>query len=279
MKKKELKEVLELHGLQPNSRFGQNFLVDESLIKVIPEDAGVLKSDFVLEIGPGVGSLTLQLLDSAKQVCAIELDHGLARLLRIRFAPEIQEKRLILIEGDILSAGEKLHSKVEAWWKGLPQSPRIVSNLPYSISGPFLARLPSRSFSSALLLLQKEVAEKITRPGVEGWSSLAIRMALSFDCQLGRKVPPEVFWPRPLVNSSFLILHPACNQLSLQDDMRLNEVLRFVFAQRRKKMMPRLKKRFPRWYRVLKDQGVSLDVRPGSLEPKTWLNALSRVSL
>ena len=200
MKKGDLRALLELHGLRPQSRFGQNFLVDPALLRRIPEDAGVLTGDFVLEVGPGAGALTMELLRLGAKVCAVELDRGLAALLRERFSAELSDGQLVLIEGDALSKNERLNPDVEEWWSSLPSAPRLVANLPYSISGPFLARLPGRELLGATLLLQREVAEKAAGPVTGGeWSPLSIRLSLAFTARVGRRLPPEGFWPRPSI--------------------------------------------------------------------------------
>ena len=102
MKKNELRALLEARGLRPNSRFGQNFLIDEALLARIPDDAGVKAGDTVLEIGPGAGALTEELLKVDAKVLAVEIDHGFADLLRVRFDSQLDSKQLTLIEGDAL---------------------------------------------------------------------------------------------------------------------------------------------------------------------------------
>jgi 16S rRNA (adenine1518-N6/adenine1519-N6)-dimethyltransferase len=278
MRKNELRALLEANGLRPNSRFGQNFLIDEALLARIPHDAGVAAGDHVLEVGPGAGALTEQLLAVGANVLAVELDHGLADLLRSRFAEQIESGQLTLIEGDALSKNELLHPAVEEWWSQLKQAPFIVANLPYAISGPFLARLPGRSLAGVTLLLQKEVAEKVAGPADgEEWSALSIRLSLAFNCRLGRRLPPEVFWPRPQIDSAFLQLAPLEESISRDQDQQLKEVLKFAFGQRRKQLFGRLRKQYPQWAEVLIELGMAADVRPGNIAPNVWLSALDRV--
>ncbi|HIA38987.1 MAG TPA: ribosomal RNA small subunit methyltransferase A [Planctomycetes bacterium] len=279
MKKNELRALLEARGLRPNSRFGQNFLIDEALLARIPDDAGVSSGDKVLEVGPGAGALTEQLLRVDADVLAVELDHGLAALLRERFLSHIDSQQLTLIEGDALGKNERLNAAVEEWWQNLDTAPYVVANLPYAISGPFLARLPGRNIAGATLLLQKEVAEKVAGPvGNAEWSALSIRLSLCFDCKLGRRLPPEVFWPRPQIDSAFLQLSPKENAISHEQDFQLAEVLRFSFGQRRKQIFGRLRKQFPEWAQALTELDVAADARPGNIAPNVWLNALDKVN-
>lgn len=276
MKLSDLRALLELHGLRPNPRFGQNFLVDPALLATIPRDAGVQSGERVLEVGPGAGSLTEQLLATGAQVLAVELDHGLAALLRERFAEPMADGRLQLVEADVLAREERFHPKVESWWADGPP-PRLVANLPYSISGPFLGRLPGRPQLGSTLLLQREVAVKAAG-GAAGWSPLAVRLALGFTARVGRKLPGEVFWPRPQVESAFLHLEPRADAPTQAEDRALFTALRVAFQQRRKRVLPLLRRAEPRWAVALASLGVAEDSRAEQLPPKLWQDALRALS-
>ena len=279
MKKSELQDWLERFGLRPNARFGQNFLVDPALVSRIPQDAGVEAGQAVLEVGPGAGALTLELLQRGAQVCAVEIDHGLHGLLQERFAESIEAGRLHLIRGDVLGPKEGWHPEVDAWWSAQQAAPAVVANLPYAISGPFLARLAARPLASATLLLQREVAEKAAGPGSgEEWSPLAVRLSLAFETRLGRRLPPEVFWPRPKIDSAFLHLLPRADRLSAAEDGELREVLRLAFSQRRKRLLGRLRKEREDWAVALEAAGVEPGQRPGEVPPAIWREALHRLS-
>ena len=280
MKVGELRALLEAHGLRPNQRFGQNFLVDPALLAAIPADAGVAAGERVLEVGPGAGALTAELLAAGARVLAVELDHGLARLLQERFRAPLAAGELELVEGDALDREERLHPRVEAWW-GEGDAPRLVANLPYAISGPFLGRLPGRALAGATLLLQREVAEKACGAAADdpdGWSPLAVRLALAFEARLGRRLPPQVFWPRPQVDSAFLHLAPRAGAPDAAADARLAAVLREAFGQRRKRLLGRLGKSHPDWAAALEAAGVAADARPGAIPPETWHAALTALS-
>ena len=280
MRLQELKALLAEHGLAPQPRFGQNFLVDPALLAAIPLDAGLEAGERAIEIGPGAGALTERLLAAGALVTAVELDHGLARLLRARFAVELAAGRLELLEGDALGPQESLHPALEERWaaeaaRGAP--PRLVANLPYSISGPFLARLPGRPLAGATLLLQREVADKACGPEGGEWSPLAIRLALAFEAERGRRVPPEVFWPRPQVDSAFLHLRPRPDAMPAAALTALAPVLRAAFGQRRKALLARLDRDQPAWAAALRAAGVGERARPGELGPEIWSAAWSRL--
>lgn len=281
MRLQELRALLEAHGLAPQMRFGQNFLVDPALLAAIPRDAEVAAGDCVLEIGPGAGALTAALLERGARVVAVEVDRGMVRLLRERFAAEMTAGRLQLLEGDALAPQEALHPGLEAAWReavaaGAP--PRLVANLPYSISGPFLARLPGRNLAGATLLLQREVAEKAAGPVAGEWSPLSVRLHLAFHAEIGRRLPPEVFWPRPEVESAFLRLQPRADAPDGAADARLAAALRFAFTQRRKLLLPRLAREMPEWAAALREAGVLASARPGELAPAVWREALQRMT-
>ena len=160
MRQADLKVLLQQHGLRPQQMFGQNFLVDPALLAAIPDDAELQAGERVLEVGPGAGSLTAELLKRGARMLAVEIDHGMCDLLRDRFADQMSAEgrsaesvsapegaegaegssapaALELLEADVLARNERFHPRVEDWWQsGSP--PRLIANLPYAISGPFL---------------------------------------------------------------------------------------------------------------------------------------------
>ncbi len=266
----ELRELLRARGLAPTKKRGQNFLVDPALLAAIPRDAGVTAGERVLEVGPGAGSLTAELLAAGAEVLAVELDRGLAALLRDRFAAELADRRLTLVEGDALGREERLHEAAEAWW-GAGPAPRVVANLPYAISGPFLSRLPGRALLGACLLLQREVAEKAASGAAGG--PLGVRLGLAFHARVGRRLPPSVFWPPPSIDSAFLHLEPRADAPPAELDGRLRAVLRHAFEQRRKRLLPRLRAAFPEAAAALEAAGVEPSLRPEELPAELWLEA------
>lgn len=268
MRLSDLKELLAAHGLKPRQMFGQNFLVDPSLLAAIPQDAGVEAGDRVLEVGPGAGALTRQLLQQGAKVLAVEIDAGLADLLREQFAAELASGQFELVHADVLDRDERFHPRVEAWWpEGDP--PRVVANLPYAISGPFLARLAGRRLRGACLLLQREVAEKAASRAETG--PLPIRLGAHFDARLGRRLPASVFWPRPRIESAFLHLEPRTDGPSGEVDAALRELLRLAFSQRRKRVLGLLARAWPTAAEVLRAAGVDESARAEQIERGLWI--------
>ncbi len=279
MKIGDLKAMLQSRGLAPSHRLGQNFLVDPALLEAIPRDAGVKPGERVLEVGPGAGALTESLLAAGAKLLAVELDHGLADYLRERFATELESGQFQLVEGDALGPHETFHSQVESWWVDGP-APRLVANLPYAISGPFLGRLVGRPQLGATLLLQREVAEKAAfQGGAKNAGPLPIRLGLFFHVKMGRRLPPEVFWPRPKISSAFLHLEPRADAPSASIDASLKAILQLGFGQRRKALLSRLRKVHPLAAEALSDAGVDSTARPEVVPAALWLAAAEADSM
>lgn len=269
MNREQLRELLEQYGVRPRRRWGQNFLIEPSLIARIAEDAGVRAGDRVLEIGPGAGALTEALLAVGAELLAVEIDPRLAQLLEQRCRGE----RFRLIQADVLETDERFHPAVEAFLAE-PPPVRVVANLPYSISGPFLARLTRRRLAGACLLLQEEVARKgVAGPGDDDYGGLAIRLQLAFRCRLGRRLPAEVFWPRPQVASAFLHLEPSADAPRGPVADALVAILRLAFGQRRKQLRGRLAEAMPRAWEALLAAGAGSRCRAEEIPPELWLRS------
>jgi 16S rRNA (adenine1518-N6/adenine1519-N6)-dimethyltransferase len=224
----EARAALKESGFQPKKRLGQNFLIHESVLDSIMRLVEAAPEDEILEIGPGLGSLTRRLVESARHVWAVEVDPKLAAKLRespLRSYPAFE-----LIEGDILALPLETI---------LPERKiKLVANLPYSISTPVLFRLfeLSRRFSFFVLMVQREVAERMaSAPGSKSYGTLSVW------CQIyGRiaaKVPvaPEAFFPKPKVRSMVLKIELHAEPLVSTDEMPVfRELVRAAFGQRRK---------------------------------------------
>jgi 16S rRNA (adenine1518-N6/adenine1519-N6)-dimethyltransferase len=182
---------LATRGLRPLRQLGQNFLAEPALATVIAHTLPKAKSEPVQEIGPGLGALTRALLTIGHSVEAFEIDHGLISWLREEFE---KEPRFQLIEGDAL--------------KTLPQHPpraHVCGNLPYSISTPLLVQLALRSPPPEVIVvtLQKEVADRYSAlPRTSEYGAVSVLLQSVFDIEKIRNLPPEVFYPRPQVDSA-----------------------------------------------------------------------------
>ncbi|QQG49897.1 MAG: ribosomal RNA small subunit methyltransferase A [Candidatus Berkelbacteria bacterium] len=181
----------------PNKLLGQNFLVDNAAIVDILDAAELGGDDVVVEIGPGLGSLTWPLTQVVKRVIAIEADHEFAHYLRLKKA-----RKLTVVAGDAL--------KID-WTIDLEGAYKIVANIPYSITSPLLRKifLLEKKPELVVLLVQKELAERITaQEGKSDRGFLTILTEASAKATIVRKVPAGSFYPRPRVTSSVIKLEP-----------------------------------------------------------------------
>ncbi len=202
-----LEPLLAARGLRPSRRRGQNFLVDAALADAIVADADVGPTDHVLEIGPGAGALTQPLLAVAGHVTAIELDRGLAELLREALG---EHPRLTLVEGDALAddGPGRLHAAIDdairAARAGAFERVLVVANLPYSAGTAMVSRLLRRDDppDSIVAMLQREVVDRLrAETGTKAYGPLAVIVRLRADVSVLRRVPRDVFFPRPDVES------------------------------------------------------------------------------
>ena len=221
------REILELLGAAPNKTLGQNFLVNAGALDKIAATAQLTKDDAILEIGPGLGALTVRLLRDGGRVVAIEKDAKFAAFLERQFAPSPFQ----LIAGDALDI---------AWAElDLPDECKIVANLPYSISKPMLRRIYEEwrpHLQSATLLVQREVALRMTaEPGTREYGPLSIMAHLYSRTKRVFDIAPGSFMPPPEVTSS--VIHAQFLEtpaLELRDEKRFWIVVRAAFSQRRK---------------------------------------------
>lgn len=209
-------------------KFGQHFLNDRNIIRKIVEAAGVKKGDLVLEIGPGTGMLTRELLDAGARVIAVEVDKDLIGLLQERF----QEDDLTIIPADALKMS----------YAALAQEHggrfKLVANLPYYISGPLLSKLLTEraAFSIMVLMFQKEVAVRIAAgPGNRDYGNLSVLSQAFTDVKREFDVPAHLFSPKPKVDSSvvsFRVLDEP--KIMIDDESYFRTVVRAAFGTRRK---------------------------------------------
>lgn len=280
----DLRARLAAAGLRPSRRLGQNFLRDGNLARFIVRAGGVEPGDAVLEVGPGMGQLTLLLAQAGARVLAVEVDRGLAALARGHLAafPDVTVQ-----EGDILSGKRGLDPKaMDALARMARTRPgaalRCVSNLPYSAGTPFVMNLLSSPlpWTRGVFLLQWEVARRMAAaPGGPDYGSLSIGCALAGRVSILRKVPPSVFWPPPKVDSAVVQL----DFLPMEDRLRLPwrglaRVTGAIFGARRKNLRNALKGVFAGGSPLpaLEEAGLPPDGRGEGLAPGRFA-ALARI--
>jgi 16S rRNA (adenine1518-N6/adenine1519-N6)-dimethyltransferase len=225
----QIREIAFGLGLRPTKAWGQNFVVDANTVKRIVRLAGVTQQDSVVEVGPGLGSLTLALLPEAGHVTAVEVDPALAGALPdtvSRLAP-VYADRLTLVYADAMHVRELPD----------PQPTALVANLPYNVSVPvvltFLEAFPT--LERVLVMVQLEVAERLAAtPGSKAYGVPSVKAAWYADVRLAGTVPRSVFWPVPNVDSGLvsLLRRPAPETSASRAEVF--GCIDAAFAQRRK---------------------------------------------
>lgn len=229
---KELQSILAAHGIQPSRRLGQNFLIDRHVLEFIVEAARLQPGDHVLEVGPGAGVLTQELLSRGCHVLAVEKDAGLHALLAERWA---SEQLLDLRLGDAL---ELDYAAVFA-----PDATRLlVSNLPYSVGTRVVveAAIQETPPERMVVLVQKEVAERfVAKPGSADMGTAGVWLQQVYDVEIVRLVKPSCFWPSPDVTSAIVRMERHARlPLDAAERARLRALTRIAFQHRRKQMAP-----------------------------------------
>ncbi len=230
----DIKAILEKRGLSPRKAFGQNFLLDHNLIRKLVDSAALQPGDTVLEVGPGTGALTEELLARGCRVVAAEIDRGLAAHLREHFAPFAD--RFTLVEGDCLADKRTL---APAILDALGPGPfRLVSNLPYGAATPVMSVLLINhpACVGQFVTIQREVADRLlAKPGSKDYGTLSVIAQVAAEVRLIATLPPECFWPRPDVTSAMVSLTRRPEPLA-PDVRALAAFVQGLFEKRRKQL-------------------------------------------
>jgi 16S rRNA (adenine1518-N6/adenine1519-N6)-dimethyltransferase len=224
------------HGIIARKRLGQHFLSDRNIVNKVVATAGIEKDDVVLEVGAGLGMMTLVLADRAKRVIAVEIDPKLAEILKEKTADRLNVE---IIRDDILEIDfHRLYEKEE-------QRLKVVANLPYQITTPLLFRLidAREVFSSLTLMLQREVAVRMAAPpGGKDYGILSIFTQMVSDLSIRFLIKPSAFFPPPKVDSA--VIHMVWKEKPIVDSEDMDwfkKVVRGCFNYRRKTLINALK--------------------------------------
>ena len=235
-------------GHRARKRFGQNFLVNEHVIHQIINAIAAKPSDHIVEIGPGLGVLTEQLLTTGAQVTAIELDRDLVTRLESKFS---EYANFNLINKDALTLD---YAEIQA------DKIRVVGNLPYNISTPIMFRLleSSSQIEDMHFMLQKEVVKRLAaQPSTSSWGRLGIMVQYHCEVEDLLNVPPESFDPPPKVDSAVVRLKPQIPKTKAKNLSRLEKVVRIAFNKRRKTLRNALSDLYT------EEQIMALEIDPG----------------
>jgi len=260
---------------QPRKRFGQHWLTDEAILSQIMAASALSPTARVLEIGPGQGVLTAQLLAAGAGVVAVEIDRDLCQLLRQRFH---NNRHLLLIEGDILTLDLEAALVDQPAFQGID---RVVANIPYNITGPILEKLlgtiaqPVISrWISIVLLVQREVADRlVASPGSRIYGALSVRVQYLAQCEWICEVPAKAFSPPPKVTSAVIRLKPRSLTYPAHDPRHLEALLKAGFATRRKMLRNNLRSWVDRDHltTLLTQMNLNPQVRAEDLSLDQWI--------
>jgi 16S rRNA (adenine1518-N6/adenine1519-N6)-dimethyltransferase len=264
-------------GVRPDTRHGQNFLIDKNLLRVLVAAAELDPRDVVLEVGTGTGSLTALLAASAGFVVSIEIDSRLHQLAREEL---LAVENIVLLRGDALRNKNQIRpellAEVEARLKAIPDGRfKLVANLPYNIATPIVSNLlltpivPERM----VVTIQKELADRITaQPGTREYGALAAWIQSLCRAEVVRVLPPSVFWPRPQVHSAIIRILPDPDKRKHIADLEdFHAFLRSVFLHRRKLLRSGLVAAYkhrlakPQVDRILAEAGLGPEARAEQL--------------
>lgn len=231
-------EVIQKHGFDFQKKFGQNFLIDSHVLDKIIDAAEITKDDFVLEIGPGIGTMTQYLAEAAREVTAVEIDRKLIPILEETLAGY---DNVTVINQDVL----KTDIAALAQEKNGGRPIKVVANLPYYITTPIIMGLFESHvpISSITVMVQKEVAMRMQAgPGTKDYGALSLAVQFYSEPYLAANVPPNCFMPRPNVGSAVIRLKTYEQPpVTVRDEKLLFALIRASFNQRRKTLVNGLK--------------------------------------
>lgn len=232
------KEIINKYSFAFQKKFGQNFLIDSNILESIVSAADITKDDFVLEIGPGIGTMTQYLCETARQVVAVEIDKMLIPILQDTLS---EYDNVEVLNQDVL----KLDINALAQEKNAGQPIKVVANLPYYITTPIIMGLFESGvpIESITIMVQKEVADRMqTGPGSKDYGALSLAVQYYAEAKVQLNVSATCFMPRPNVDSAVIKLtRHKTPVVDVKDEKLMFKVIRASFNQRRKTLVNGLK--------------------------------------
>jgi 16S rRNA (adenine1518-N6/adenine1519-N6)-dimethyltransferase len=260
---------------QPRKQFAQHWLRSEKALNKIVAAAQLQKSDRILEIGPGTGILTRQLLPEVQSVVAVEIDRDLCELL-VKKLGSIDN--FLLLQGDFLSLD--LNTQL-ASFPAFQKPNKVVANIPYNITGPILEKLlgtiaqpATEPFETIVLLVQKEVAQRLSaKPGSRMFGALSVRVQYLVECEFICDVPAKAFVPPPKVDSAVVRLHPRVVEPPVNEPKHMEMLVKLGFSSKRKMLRNNLQSvvERDRLSHLLEQLEVNSQVRAEDLSVQQWV--------
>lgn len=227
-------EILKKYQFHFQKRYGQNFLIDSHILEKIVQASGITENDFVLEIGPGIGTMTQYLAEAAGWVTAVEIDKALIPVLQDTLSPY---ENVTIINADIL----KLDIQALTAEKSGSRPMKVVANLPYYITTPIIMGLFESHvpLESITIMVQKEVADRMQAgPGTKEYGSLSLAVQYYARPEILFTVSPACFMPRPNVGSAVIrLVRYRDNPVFVKDEKHMFSLIRAAFGQRRKTLV------------------------------------------
>lgn len=261
-------EVIQRHNFDFQKKFGQNFLIDGHVLDKIIQAAEITKEDFVLEIGPGIGTMTQYLAEAAREVTAVEIDRNLIPILQETLA---EYDNVTVLNQDVL----KTDIGALALERNGGKPIKVVANLPYYITTPIIMGLfeSHAPVESITVMVQKEVAQRMQAgPGTKDYGALSLAVQFYAEPYIAANVPPNCFIPRPNVGSAVIRLKSYQEPpVQVKDERLMFALIRASFNQRRKTLVnglknaPELHLEKERILEALKKLGMSENVRGETL--------------
>jgi 16S rRNA (adenine1518-N6/adenine1519-N6)-dimethyltransferase len=265
-----IRELARIHGIHPSRALGQNFVMDPNTIRRVVRLAGLTPADDVLEVGAGLGTLTLGLADACHEVLAVEIDRAVLPALEevVDGLPNVR-----ILQGDAMALD---------WASVLGDGPwRMVSNLPYNISTPLIATLLEEvpQVADFLVMVQREAGERLVAgPGSKTYGAVSVLVALYAEAELVGPVPRTVFWPHPGVDTVLVRLTRRERPAVDVAPERLMRVVRASFAHRRKTMRNSLATALGRDSGEIEEGLRAVGVDPGARAESLALEDFARIA-
>jgi 16S rRNA (adenine1518-N6/adenine1519-N6)-dimethyltransferase len=265
----EAQRLLADYGLAPRKSAGQNFVIDPNTVRRIVREAGVQEGGTVLEIGPGLGSLTRALLETAGRVIAVEIDRGFVEVLHAT----IDDDRLAIVHDDAMAVDIGALVRGE---DGLGGPAILVANLPYNLATPLVAHSleAGDAISSMYVMVQKEVGQRwAARPGDKLYAGISVKLALVADVAVDINISRQVFLPVPNVDSVMVRIKRRADAPALAEVAGVWTVIETAFSQRRKTLRRTLRALAPveQVEAACAAAGIDPGERPEQLSPAQFV--------